>query len=213
MTHSTTRFAGIFAAGLALMATIGTAAPARAQSEPFIGQLALFGFNFCPRNWAPADGRVLAINSNQALFALIGTIYGGDGRTTFALPDLRGRVPIAPGQAPGLSNYAIGARGGAEQVTLALPQMPSHTHAAATDARLHGTTAPAASGSPADALPADTGRTSSYATGDPVAMAADAVTATTTVAPAGAEQPHENRPPYLVANWCIALQGIFPSRN
>ena len=188
--------------------------PAQAQAEPFIGQLAFFGFNFCPRGWAPAQGQLLSISENTALFSLLGTQYGGDGRTSFALPDLRGRVPLGQGTGPGLSAYRMGEQGGVEQVTLDQAQMPSHTHPATTTVTVAGTDAGADAGSPAGALPANTGRTSVYATsGQTVAMNPGAAAATTTVAPAGGGQAHENRAPFTVANWCIAVQGIFPSRN
>ena len=99
------------------------------MSEPFIGQIQPVGFNFPPRNWAHCNGQLLAISQNAALFSLLGTTYGGDGRTTFALPDLRGRICIHPGQGPGLSNYSWGERGGAETVNLSVAQIPTHNHA------------------------------------------------------------------------------------
>jgi len=102
--------------------------PSRNGAEPFIGEISMFGGNFAPRNWAFCDGQLLAISQNTALFSLLGTIYGGDGRTTFALPDLRGRVPIHSGNGPGLSNYRVGQKGGTETVTLNVTQIPSHNH-------------------------------------------------------------------------------------
>ena len=162
--------------------------PSYAQSEPYIGQLMLVGFNFCPRGWAPADGALLDIAQNTALFSLLGTIYGGDGRTTFGLPDLRGRAPIHTGQGPGLSNYPIGSSGGAEAVTLTPQEMPVHNHTI-TDLQNANGTDPGLvirDGSSAEQVPTSN---------------------------AGGGEAHENRPPYLTMNWCIALVGVFPSRN
>lgn len=199
-------------AGLVIVGST-TSAPVRAQYDPFIGQVTLFGFGFCPRGWAPAAGQLVPIAENSALFSLLGTIYGGDGRTTFALPDLRGRVPIGSGEGPGLTDYAIGQRGGAETVELDTSQIPSHTHPATTSVVQHGTSAAAATGDPTGALAANTGRTPAYARGTTVSMDEGAVTAVTTVAPAGGGKAHENRPPYLTMTWCMAMQGIYPSRE
>jgi microcystin-dependent protein len=106
------------------------------MSEPFVGEIRMFAGNFAPRGWSFCNGQLMAISQNSALFSLIGTIYGGDGRTTFALPDLRGRVPLHAGEAPGLSHYALGQRGGAEQVALSVEHLPNHNHALmATSAR------------------------------------------------------------------------------
>jgi microcystin-dependent protein len=169
------------------------------MTEPFLGELRLFPFNFAPRGWAFCNGQILSIAQNTALFALLGTTYGGNGQTTFALPDLRGRVPISAGQGPGLTSYSLGETGGTETVTLIATQMPAHSHlvnvsnATATSSRPNGNL-PAAGGSYTD--PGDGSHF-------------DAAT----VAPAGGSQPHENRQPYLTLNWCIALEGIFPSRN
>ena len=106
------------------------AAPAQAQNDPFVGQVEIVAFNFAPKGWATCDGQLLSIAQNTALFSLLGTQYGGDGRTTFALPDLRGRMAIGFGQGPGLQNYEIGQAGGEEQVTLTLSEIPAHTHQA-----------------------------------------------------------------------------------
>jgi len=208
----TTR-AKIGAAGSALALTAAAPMPATAQTEPFIGQLALFGFNFCPRFWAPADGRLLAINRNQALFALLGTQYGGDGRTTFALPDLRGRAAIGTGRGPGLAPYRIGQSGGSEQVTLEIDQLPTHSHAATTEVDLPAPSAATATDGHGEDVVADVGDGATAAPAGRSVTTGEAVTATTTVAATGGGQPHENRAPYLVANWCIALQGVFPPRN
>jgi microcystin-dependent protein len=168
--------------------------------EPFLGQLSLFGFGFPPRGWAKCDGQILPIAQNTALFSLLGTTYGGDGRTTFALPDLRGRVPVHQGQGPGLSNYDLGEVLGAESVTLTTQQLPPHGHG------IQGA-ATAASKSPSGAVPGYNDAGSSYGPPDGTQMA------NTMCQPTGAGQPHENRQPTLAMNWCIATEGIFPSRN
>lgn len=165
---------------------------------PFIAQISPFGFNFAPRGWALCDGQLLPINQNQALFSILGTTYGGNGVNNFALPDLRGRTPM--GAMGGSVTTLLGEKRGVESVTLVATQLPTHTHAA-----LAAATAPA-SGSPAS---------NAWATGSPAAYAASANTtmAPSALASAGGSQPHENRGPSQVLNYCIALQGIFPSRN
>jgi microcystin-dependent protein len=174
------------------------------MSEPFIGEIVMFGGNFAPRSWAFCDGQLLSIAQNTALFSSLGTTYGGDGRTTFGLPDLRGRVPIGPRNGPGLSSYALGQRGGAETVTLTANQMPSHNHAAA---------AAGPAGNSNDAIGniwADDAGVSSATYSSAAAagtMRGDAI------GNAGGNQAHENRQPYLAVNFIICLQGIFPSRN
>ncbi|MGB1207370.1 MAG: phage tail protein [Chitinophagales bacterium] len=167
--------------------------------EPFIGQIQAFGFNFAPRGWAKCDGQLLPISQNTALFSLLGTTYGGDGRTTFALPDLRGRLPMHQGQGAGLSNHPIGQQSGQEQVTLTSVEMPSHNHS------LHGIRKAGQSAGPKygvvrnDYAPSD---------GTPnVSLGTD------TVMPTGGGQPHNNMQPYLAVNYCIALEGAFPARN
>jgi microcystin-dependent protein len=170
------------------------------MSEPFIAEVKIFAGNFAPRSWAFCDGQLLPIAQNQALFSLVGTIYGGDGRTTFALPDLRGRVPVHPGRGPGLTDYQLGERGGAETVTLTTNQMPQHTHSvscSANDATL---------GLPAGNFPATTGD-------NVYSQTSDATMNSGMLSSVGGSQPHENRQPYLAINFVIALQGIYPSRN
>jgi len=183
------------------------------MSEPFLGEIRMFGGNFAPRGWAFCDGQLLAIPGNSALFSLLGTTYGGNGRTDFQLPDLRGRVPIHAGTGPGLSPRSLGSKAGAETTTLNVPELPSHIH-----------TTPASSpGVNAVASPADT----SNPTGNALAMAniykAEApsvslnagsvdVAANTTGA-TGGNSAHDNMQPYLAVNFIIALQGTFPSRN
>lgn len=168
--------------------------------DPFLGELRLFGFNFAPLGWAQCQGQLLAIPSNSALFALLGTQYGGDGRTTFALPDLRGRVALGAGQGAGLSPYPQGQMGGQEQVTLQPAQLPPHNHSVAASSSATGK-------NPSNAFPAVTPDGVSYGT------AADISMSPTMVGGGGGSQSHENRQPYIALNWCIALQGIFPPRN
>jgi microcystin-dependent protein len=166
-------------------------------SEPFIGEIRAFGFTFAPRGWATCSGQILSIAQNTALFSLLGTTYGGNGQTTFALPDLRGRIGINQGQGPGLSNRSLGEQAGEENHTLTANEMPSHTHAQPAS------TADQSTNRPGSAVPTKGGV---YAgSGDGTLM--DPTTA------AGGSQPHNNMPPYLVINYCIALEGIYPSRN
>jgi microcystin-dependent protein len=169
------------------------------MAEPFIGQIQSFGFNFAPRNWALCNGQILSIAQNTALFSLLGTMYGGNGQTTFALPDLRGRTSLHFGQGPGLTSRVQGEVSGAENVTLIIQEMPMHNH-----------TVNASTGSKVNATPAGSvlGAATIYTT-----TALDAVMNPQMISPAGGSQPHNNMQPYLVINWCIALQGIFPSRN
>ena len=169
------------------------------MTEPFIGMLMLVGFNFAPRGWALCNGQILSIAKNTALFSLLGTQYGGNGQTTFALPDLRGRVPIHQGQGPGLSAYTIGQTAGQETHTLTITEMPMHNHL------LSSTNAAATTSRPNGAVPAAGG---SYSTTlDGGTMNAQAVGLS------GGSQPHNILQPYLTLNWVIALEGIYPSRN
>lgn len=172
------------------------------MSEPLIAEIRLFAGNFAPAGWAFCHGQLLPIRNNAALFSLIGTIYGGDGRTTFALPDLRGRTPIQAGQGMGLDDYPLGERGGVEQVTLTPEQMPNHSHA------LMATEAIAEPLTPASHTLAMPEETAIYSPAEPTV-----VMAKNTVAATGSGQSHENRQPYLAINYIIALQGIFPSRG
>lgn len=170
------------------------------MSSPYIGEIRMFAGTFAPVDWALCDGSLLSIAENDALFALIGTTYGGDGISTFALPDLRGRSPLHQGQGPGLSYRVLGETMGQEQVTLQPNQMPQHSHT------LQGTSKPARSGqSAADAMVATT-TTPVYGAGDPVTPMAPTALAVT-----GLTQAHENMPPFLALNFIISLYGIFPS--
>jgi microcystin-dependent protein len=182
----------------------------------------LFPYNFAPRGWAFCNGQIMSIAQNTALFSLLGTTYGGNGQTTFALPDLRGRVPMSAGTGPGLSNRTLGELAGVENVTLVSTQMPVHTHNITHNlqAQANATTLPGTSRSPANALPAleAAGVTAVY-NDQPIApnatLAAGAVSLTgaATAATAGGSQPFGIVQPYLVLNYCIALEGIYPSRN
>lgn len=179
------------------------------MSEPFIAEIMLFGGNFAPRGWATCSGQLLAIAQNTALFSLLGTTYGGNGQTNFALPDLRGRVPVGMGTGPGLPNITQGEVGGAASHTLITPEMPSHIHS--SQLVMGG---PANANSPATHL-ASSGYVES--TGDPVKISTDVAAGGFTLGqnttPAGNSQPHNNMQPYLGINFVIALEGIFPSRN
>jgi microcystin-dependent protein len=171
--------------------------------EVFLGQIILVPYNFAPRGFAFCQGQILSISQNTALFSLLGTTYGGNGQTTFALPDLRGRVPNSSGQGPGLSNYSLGEQSGVESVTLIPSQMPQHTHA------LNCYTEDGNQGNPNPNVFATSGATPPpYSNQTP-----NAQMATTSIGLAGGSQPHDNRSPYLALNYCIALEGIYPSRN
>ncbi|MCF4100075.1 tail fiber protein [Gillisia sp. M10.2A] len=165
--------------------------------EPFLGEVILFAGNFAPRDWALCNGQLLAISQNSALFSILGTTYGGDGRTTFALPDLRGRAPIHAGRGAGLSDRILGSRSGAEITTLTALNLPSHNHS--ISAAEEGNT-----DVPNDNYIAGAGLNSYSTVTD---------TASKSTGNTGNSQAFNNMPPYLVMNYIIALQGIFPSRN
>jgi microcystin-dependent protein len=171
--------------------------------EPYVGEVRLLAFNFCPNGWLEANGALLPISENEILFQLYGTTWGGDGETTFALPDLRGRTPIAVGQGPGLSSRQIGEAGGAETATLEQSQLPAHTHVAAA------TTDPASAVLPTGRLPSARSRTPIYRSGSP----ADAARAAAAVGTTGGGQPHENMAPFATLRWCVSLFGVFPQPN
>jgi len=179
------------------------------MAEPFLGEIRMMGFNFNPRGWAMCDGQLLPIAQNTALFSLLGTIYGGDGRVTFALPDLRGRVPTHQGRGPGLSDYRIGSRGGAESVTLGIAEIPSHNHTAT----LHQENVAPNSGNGNNRKLANTSDNPIY-TND-VSSTSDRTmhSSSIIVANTGGTQSHLNMQPFLTINFCIALVGLFPSRN
>lgn len=185
------------------------------MAEPFIGELKIVSWNFPPRGWAFCNGAILAINTNQALFSLLGTTYGGNGVTTFALPDLRGKAPVHVGTLSGGGNYAWGQTGGETDHTLITGELPTHVHFASGNNTVAATensnTATAATslgqsiGTPASGTPFTVNM---YGMGNPAGFLAPE-----TIVPAGGSQPHSNMQPYLVLNYIIALQGIFPSRN
>lgn len=172
------------------------------MSEPFLAEIRIVGFNFAPRGWAFCDGQVLPINQNQALFSLLGTMYGGDGRTTFALPDLRGRVPMHLGSSNGGGAIQQGQKSGQESITLATAEMPQHNHV------MQASSSDGNSTNVGNALLArENGGIYLASAASPVQIQAGMI------ANAGGSQAHENMQPYLALNFCIALQGLFPSRN
>ena len=172
------------------------------MSEPFLGEIQMAGFNFAPRGWAFCHGSILSIAQNDALFVLLGTTYGGNGQTTFALPDLRGRIPLNQGQGPGLTNRVIGEVGGVDAVTLTQQQIPSHTHQVMASSNAIRTSAPGGNW-----LASGEADIYSRATTPTVGLAPAQLSA------AGSSLSHENMQPVLAVNFIIALEGIFPSRN
>ena len=181
------------------------------MSDPFLGQIVMFAGNFAPRGWAFCDGQFLAISQHQSLFSILGTVYGGDGRTTFALPDLRGRVGLHPGTGPGLSARQLGQKGGVEQVPLGVNQMAPHSHTG-EDLVVKASSSRADSTNPMNNSHALTGVGNIYRDADPnVAMRANTVAGSTGLS--GGGQPHINMPPFLGVHFIIAIQGLYPSRN
>jgi microcystin-dependent protein len=177
------------------------------MADPFVAEIRIFPFNFAPKGWAFCDGQILPLSQNTALFSLLGTTYGGDGKSTFALPDLQGSAPMHPDQGPGLSLHDLGEIGGVESVTLLLSEMPFHSHNVGRAKAANGDSvtpvgnvwAQAAAGRGAAALykePPPTGQVN-----------------VTSLAPTGGSLPHNNMQPYLTLNFCIALQGVFPPRS
>ena len=167
------------------------------MSEPFLAEIRMVGFNFAPRNWALCDGEILPINQNQSLYSLLGTTYGGDGRTSFALPDLRGRTPIHKS-----SSYSLGQKGGTETNTLTINDMPSHTHMVQASGQTVDNTSPTN-----HLLGKNASRPYAADSNTQVNMSTIAVTHT------GGGQAYNNMQPYLAINFCIALQGTYPPRN
>lgn len=179
------------------------------MSDQFVAEIRIFAGNYAPRGWAMCDGQVLNIAQNTALFSLLGTMYGGDGKTTFGLPNLQRRAPMMFGQGPGLSDYSEGEPGGVETVTLLESQMPAHKHAAMGNPN-SGTV-----GNPEGAVWAASGgrgRPSTYV-GDPGPPPVSAPMSPNALGKYGGSQPHNNMPPYLAVTFIIALQGIFPPRS
>ncbi|MEE9413416.1 MAG: tail fiber protein [Methylococcales bacterium] len=173
------------------------------MSEPFVGEIRMFAGNFAPRSWAFCDGQLLAVSQNDALFSLLGTLYGGDGETTFGLPDMRGRIPIHAGTGAGLSNRRLGSKSGVENVTLTTSQTPSHTHAFNAMSTSATETDPGNTVTLGQSVGYDLYVPAQNLTG----MAADAVSST------GGSQQHSNLMPFLCVHFIIALFGIYPSRN
>jgi len=173
------------------------------MSEPFVGEIRMFAGNFAPQGWALCDGQLLAVSQNQALFSLLGTIYGGDGRTTFGLPDLRGRIPIHAGDGPGLSSRRLGAKSGQENVTLTANELAGHSHT------MQGSSDSANETRPAGNVPGSDLAIDSYFE-NPSAAAALAAAA---ISNTGGSGSHTNVQPFLCVHFIIALFGIFPSRN
>lgn len=174
------------------------------MAEPFIGQITLFAGNFAPRGWALCQGQILAIESNESLYSLIGTTYGGNGTTTFGLPDLRGRIPVGIGRGTGLSQWAIGERQGTETTVLNINQMPSHSHPLQASSDTGDNTDPTGR-----ILATDAADEKPY---EPTAEQPQALL-NSAVLNVGNNQPHDNRAPWMALNYIIALLGIFPSRN
>ena len=174
------------------------------MADPFVAEIRIFGFNFAPRGWATCDGQLLPLSQNTALFSLLGTTYGGDGKSNFALPNLGGNGPMHPGQGQGLSLRDLGETGGEEAVTLLVSEIPNHTHNIATAATLANVNAP----SDQVVLGRSNGGNAYQATvANLTAMAPQALT------PTGGSLPHNNMQPYLTLLFCIALQGVFPPRS
>jgi microcystin-dependent protein len=172
------------------------------MSEPFIGEIRMVGFNFAPRGWAMCNGQIMSIAQNTALFALVGTYYGGDGQSTFALPDMRSRLPLHQGQGQGLSSYVIGESIGVESVTLIPTELPMHQHGVVAARDGQRTSSPAG-----NLLASGEADVYTHDTSNAVQMSAQEVGF------AGGNQPHSNLQPFLCVNFVIALEGIFPSRS
>jgi len=193
------------------LAGLSMAAPAYAGTDPFLGEIMEVGYTFCPRGWANADGQLLPISQYTALFSLYGTTFGGDGRTTFALPDLRGRVSIHLGNGPGLTDRRLGSKSGQETTIMTVNQMPNHGHNAGMKSVATAPDTP----SPAGAALTVQGQ-NAYSTTDPGPNGAGPRFMNPKniyVEPTGGGQPQNNMQPFLTTRKCVALQGVFPSRN
>ena len=173
--------------------------------DPFVAEIRIFPFNFAPKGWAFCDGQILPLSQNTALFSLLGTTYGGDGKSNFALPNMQGNAPMHPGQGPGLSLHDLGETGGSDTVSLLESEIPAHSHA------LLAAPNPALVASPGPTVTLARSRTvTAYIapSGQTLVNMSDQ-----TLAPAGGDQPHNNMQPYLTFNFCIALQGVYPPRT
>lgn len=172
------------------------------MADPFVSEIRIFSFNFAPKGWAFCNGQILPISQNTALFSLLGTTYGGNGASNFALPDMQGRTPMHPGQGPGLSLHDLGEMGGSETVTLLESEIPSHSHTLSVASLNSQSTTPV---------------NNSLGRGNPVRVYTSGSPATAmganSIATAGGGLPHNNMMPYLTMSFCIALQGVFPARS
>ena len=175
------------------------------MADPLVAEIRIFPFNFAPKGWAFCDGQLIPLSQNTALFALLGTTYGGHGKTNFALPDLQGRAPMHPGQGPGLSLHDLGETGGSETVTLLESEIPAHPHSMSANAFPANLQAPSATRSLAESAGGIAYK--------PPAGATTTTMASESVPPAGGGLPHNNLQPYLTCYFCIALQGVFPPRS
>lgn len=174
------------------------------MADPFVAEIRIYPFNFAPRGWALCNGQLLPISQNTALFSLLGTTYGGNGQSTFALPNLQGCAPMHPGQGPGLSLHDLGETGGSDAVTLLESEIPVHTHALQADSNIASLNAPGAD----RALARSSGGFAyQQSPTGPVSLSPQTLT------PAGGNLPHNNLMPYLTLNFCIALQGVYPPRS
>ncbi|MDG2122338.1 MAG: tail fiber protein [Verrucomicrobiales bacterium] len=184
------------------------------MSEPFLAEIIMFGGNFAPRSWALCDGQILPINQNQSLFSLLGTTYGGDGRTTFALPDMRGRIPVHAGGVAGLSDRRLGERGGSEQNTILVQHMPTHTHNPVSTASVPiGAGVGEDDANPTGRVAGLSGDGNVYANVGSVDMGTTVKSVPPTIAETGNGSPVNNLQPCAVVNFIIATFGLFPSRN
>lgn len=199
---------------LGLVLGLLTAASSGAGSDPFLGEIRIFAGNFPPRGWAFCEGQLLPINQNQSLFSLLGTAHGGDGRTSFGLPDLRGRAPVHVGTGPNLDPITWGQKVGSTQVTMNINTLPNHLHDLASQTlALVGSEDGPDTDEPDGAFPATQEDDTYTTTGNPVDLAAGAIGAVTVSTLGATNQPIPNNPPYLAMHYIIALQGVFPSRN
>jgi microcystin-dependent protein len=176
------------------------------MADPFVAEIRIFGFNFAPKGWAMCDGQLLPLSQNTALFSLLGTVYGGDGKSTFALPNLQAAAAMMPGQGPGLSLRFLGEPGGSQNVTLLQSEIPFHTHTMQAWVSDPGTLFGPNAATSAILSRSNNGAVYNTSTASVVQMAPQAL------APAGGSLPHNNMQPYLTLNFCIALQGVFPAR-
>lgn len=174
------------------------------MSNPFVAEIRIFPFNFAPKGWAFCDGQSLPLSQNTALFSLLGTTYGGDGKSNFALPNMQGNAPMHPGHGPGLSLHDLGETGGSETVTLLESEIPGHSHSLRAVVDQGDVSLP----QPGVVLAQTVGATG-YVPGNP----ALALMSLNSLTPAGGDLPHKNMQPYLTLNFCIALQGVFPPRS